>query len=92
MKHKIGLQKGDKSQYNFALITDSNAAFHTNTGLLLSDMGHLEEAEKEYNLALEIDPMNVHINSNYGLLLYQMGCFKEAENTTNLLWKTTQIM
>ena len=73
MERKIGRQERAKSQYNFALIDDSNAALHTNKGLLLSDMGRFEEAENEYKLALEIDPNNAHIHSNYGTLLFRNG-------------------
>ena len=41
-------------------------------------MGCYEDAEKQYLLALEIDPENVDMHWNYGILLEEMGRKEEA--------------
>jgi tetratricopeptide (TPR) repeat protein len=48
-------------------------------GVLLSEMGHYEEAEKQYMLALEANPNNAAVHCYYGLLLLEMGRKQEAE-------------
>ena len=48
-------------------------------GVILSEMGHYEEAEKQYMLALEANPNNAAVHCYYGLLLLEMGRKEEAE-------------
>ena len=50
-----------------------------NAGLSLDHMGRNDEAEKQYKIALGIDPNSANIHSAYGTLLRQMGRNEEAE-------------
>ncbi len=50
-----------------------NAKLHNNMALALESMGKTEEAEKEYQKALEMDPKNPRIKSNYDSLKTFLG-------------------
>ena len=42
-----------------------NAAIHNNMAVALEQMGKIDEAEKEYQLALKLAPGNTYIQKNY---------------------------
>jgi Tetratricopeptide repeat len=66
--------------YKLALETDPvHVATHYNYGLLLKQIGRLQEAEEHYELAIETDPEHVATHYNYGILLSEMGKPEEAE-------------
>lgn len=50
-----------------------NASVHNNMAIALESMGKTEEAEKEYQKALEMDPKNPRIKSNYDSLKTFLG-------------------
>ena len=80
---------GSAGLYNLAYILaktsarlssgDAKAIAHYNAGVAAAFMGRLEEAEAQYTLALEIDPINPTTHYNYGNLLKQMGRPEETE-------------
>lgn len=52
---------------------------YTNYGLLLYRTGRREEAEKMYELCLEISPEDGTCLNNYSILLMETGKFDKAE-------------
>ena len=50
-------------------------------------MGRVDEAEKQFKLALEINPYDSITHYNYGLILYKMGRMEEAEEQYKLALK-----
>ena len=53
-------------------------------------MERVEEAEKQYQLALNIDPKNAAAHNNCGVLLERMGIRTKLENSIISHWKQTQ--
>jgi predicted TPR repeat methyltransferase len=67
-------------------IDPRQAMFHNNLGLICVRMGRLEEAERCYRRALELDADRFDAASNLGVLLGQIGQLDQAESTfTQLL-------
>ena len=60
-------------------IQPNDAAAHNNLGVLFSDMGRLEEAEKCYRQAISIEPNDAAAHINLGVLLSDIGRLEEAE-------------
>ncbi|MCX6581776.1 MAG: tetratricopeptide repeat protein [Candidatus Aminicenantes bacterium] len=50
-----------------------NASLHNNMAIALESMGKTDEAEKEYQKALEMDPKNPRIKANYDSLKTFLG-------------------
>jgi Flp pilus assembly protein TadD len=63
-----------------ALLADhpDEPALHSNLGVVLSQLGHFEEAEKEYKDALRLSPANPGIELNLALVYYKSGRIPEA--------------
>ena len=56
----------------------SLAALHTNLGLVLESHGKLDEAEKEYRLAVQASPHDANARNNLAGVLLQQGRLEEA--------------
>lgn len=56
-----------------------NASLHNNMAIALESMGKTEEAEKEYQKALEMDPKNPKIKANYESLKTFLGRGDKAD-------------
>jgi tetratricopeptide (TPR) repeat protein len=54
------------------------AKFLINRGNILFELGHSQEAEKSYRLALQIYPQNLNARINLGSVLATMGRYDEA--------------
>jgi len=52
---------------------------YCNAGVALHRMGLRDEAAKQYDLALVLEPYDASTNFNYGVLLEEMGRNKEAK-------------
>ncbi|NOR48372.1 MAG: hypothetical protein GQ533_10080 [Methanosarcinaceae archaeon] len=52
---------------------------HCNAGVASYQMGLIDEAEKQYELALATDPDDAMTHSDYGILLEKIGRNEEAE-------------
>ena len=55
-----------------------DAGMHSNFGVVLSQLGRFEEAEKEYKEALRLSPANHGIELNLALVYYKSGRIPEA--------------
>jgi Tfp pilus assembly protein PilF len=70
---KFGIQSAQKDLWDEAIFRweksirsgSDSAAAHNNLGVAYEKKGMIEEAEKEYKIALKLDPDNKHIQSNY---------------------------
>ena len=70
---KFGIQSAQKDLWDEAIFRweknirsgSDSAAAHNNLGVAYEKKGMIEEAEKEYKIALKLDPGNEHIQSNY---------------------------
>jgi len=51
----------------------------SNYGVILKNLGKLEEAENQYRKAIEIKPDFPDVHSNLGIILKDLGKLKEAE-------------
>jgi len=70
--------------YRYLLIQESiSDILHlialVNLGILLSDTGRMDEAEKYFRMAIEVAPEDVSVLYNLGVLLVKAGRMKEAE-------------
>jgi Tfp pilus assembly protein PilF len=61
----------------------SSASAHNNLAVAYEKKGWLEEAEKEYQTALELNPGNEHIQANYNNFKKNIELFKKAEEEKN---------
>ena len=70
---KFGIQSAQKDLWDEAIFRweksirsgYNSAAAHNNLGVAYEKKGMMDEAEKEYKIALKLDPGNEHIQSNY---------------------------
>jgi Flp pilus assembly protein TadD len=46
-------------------VNDKSPALHNNLAVILEGLNRLPEAEREYQLAMKLDPKNTYIISNY---------------------------
>ncbi len=58
---------------------NKSASTHNNYGVLLADLDRNEEAESQYNKAIEIDPKFAIAHTNYALLLQKLNRKSESE-------------
>ncbi len=67
---------------------------HQNLGMYYGMQGRLEEAKRELNLALALDPMNFELHNNLGIVYKQLGAFDDAvrEYTTVLKLSPDDVM
>jgi tetratricopeptide (TPR) repeat protein len=91
VQHAIDLQKkgdwkGAAEAYR-AFLADhpSEAAIHSNLGVVLSQLGRFEEAEHEYSEALRLSPGNPGIELNLALVYYKSGRISDAARELNLI-------
>ncbi|MBN2020626.1 MAG: tetratricopeptide repeat protein [Sedimentisphaerales bacterium] len=59
-------------------VTKDNYIMHTNLGCALQDRGSIDEAEAEFEKALQIMPNHAEANNGYGVILAQKGLYDEA--------------
>ena len=57
---------------------------HFNLANVLKPLGQIEDAEKELNVAVSLDPINPNYRINLALLLEDLGRFKQARDHLNL--------
>lgn len=86
---ELAIDAGSKGQYSFAYVIAKVAskaqdktiasASHSIAGLALQSMGNFEDAEKEYQTALVINPKRFNTHYSYGTLLQQMNRLSDAE-------------
>lgn len=70
---RFGIRAAQKDLWNEAIFrwkkvirsTPNSAAAHNNLAVAYEKKGLLEEAKKEYEIALKLSPRNTHIKSNY---------------------------
>jgi len=70
---RFGIRAAQKDLWNEAIFrwkkvllsTPNSAAAHNNLAVAYEKKGLLEEAKKEYEIALKLSPENTHIKSNY---------------------------
>ena len=60
----------------------NSAKFYYNLGMVLIELGHLEEAIKIYKKGLSIKPDNAEAHNNIGIALKNQGKIEEAINIT----------
>lgn len=83
----LGRNYMDRGQYEIALEKLKRAVAHDKTyapahtllGVLYETIGEIEQAGKEYKLAVHYDPKNGDVNNNYGAYLCARGRQAEAE-------------
>jgi tetratricopeptide (TPR) repeat protein len=88
IQHAVELQKkgdlaGAAADYRAYLAahpetSPNEAAVHSNLGVVLSQMGQFEEAEKEYREGLRLNPGNPGIELNLALAYYKTGRIPDA--------------
>src|SRR5260370_968201 len=76
---KQGDLAGAAAAYRSFLADHPNeAGMHSNLGVILSQLGRFDEAEKEYKDALHLSPNNPGIELNLALVYYKSGRIPEA--------------
>ena len=58
--------------------TSRNAVAHTGLGKVYQSQGRIAEAVKQYQLAIEINPVHLQAHNNLGAILFQQGRLDEA--------------
>jgi len=89
------LEKGDSTQAKFylekALIFNKNAArIYNNLGLICNKDNDFECAQKNYQKAIKIDPLNYVAHYNLGGLYDDIGNFQQAEIQYKLAMQSDQ--
>lgn len=83
----LGRQYMDRGQYEVSLdklkravaYDNTYAPAHTMLAVLYETIGEMDQAEKEYKLAVKFDPKDGNVNNNYGAFLCGTGRQKEAD-------------
>lgn len=79
-----GVQSADRAIFNKItadrpmLLTNKNAVWHYNQGVILENQNHFEQAIVKYNQAIELDPNYWAALQNLGLLLRQQSKDEQA--------------
>jgi tetratricopeptide (TPR) repeat protein len=58
--------------------TSRNAVAHTGLGKVYQSQGRIAEAVRQYELAIEINPVHLQAHNNLGAILFQQGRLDEA--------------
>lgn len=69
------------TQYDAALKIRSSSSLYSNMGLCHQRLGHFDEAEHCYDLAVSLDPKNAYALNNLSALYFKIGNYDEALDT-----------
>lgn len=65
-------------QYQAAASMGNSSTLQSNIGLCYQKTGNFEEAERRYDLAIQLDPKNAYARNNLSALYFRQGNYDEA--------------